>query len=372
MQYHNVCIESLGYVLPQECVSTSEIERRLEPLYDRLRLPEGRLELMTGISERRFWPAGTLPSDISQRSCELAMRAAGSEPGEIGALVHASVCRDHLEPATACRVHWMAGLSPHCLVYDVSNACLGILNGMLQVANMIELGQIEAGLVVGTEDARPLVEHTIETLNADKTLTRQTVKSAVASLTIGSASCAVLLCHRRRSRVGSPLTAAAARAETDHHRLCCSVTDQAGHDMRPLMATDSEQLMHRGIATGAATFAEFLAEAHWEPESLDRTICHQVGGAHRQQMLDALGLDAERDFPTFPWLGNTGSAALPVTLARAAESEFLQAGHNVALLGIGSGINCVMMGVQWKATAVMGQQWECDRVDVARQPSTVP
>ena len=52
------------------------------------------------------------------------------------------------------------------MIYDVSNACLGMLNGMLQIANMIELGQIQAGLVVGCESGRALVETTIERLTA--------------------------------------------------------------------------------------------------------------------------------------------------------------------------------------------------------------
>ncbi len=53
------------------------------------------------------------------------------------------------------------------MVYDVSNACLGILTGLVQVANMIELGQIRAGLVVGTECGRQLVENTVRRLNED-------------------------------------------------------------------------------------------------------------------------------------------------------------------------------------------------------------
>ena len=166
MQYQNVCIESLGYTLPDEVVTSDEIERRLEPLYRRLRLPEGRLEHMTGIRERRFWAPGTLPSDKSVESGNKAMEAVGIDRAYIGALIHASVCRDHLEPATACRVHHLLRLSPQCMIYDVSNACLGLLNGMIQIANMIELGQIRAGLVVGTESGRQLVEHTIESLNA--------------------------------------------------------------------------------------------------------------------------------------------------------------------------------------------------------------
>jgi 3-oxoacyl-[acyl-carrier-protein] synthase-3 len=72
-------------------------------------------------------------------------------------------------------------------------------------------------------------------------------------------------------------------------------------------------------------------------------------------MLQSLGLAAERDYATFPWLGNTGSAALPVTLALAAESGFVTSGDRVALLGIGSGINCLMAGVEWQTTLVAGE-----------------
>ncbi|HRI83269.1 MAG TPA: 3-oxoacyl-ACP synthase III, partial [Opitutaceae bacterium] len=65
MRFRHTCIESLAVTLPSEVLSSTEIERRLQPLYERLRLPEGRLELMTGIRERRVWPAGTRPSDAS-------------------------------------------------------------------------------------------------------------------------------------------------------------------------------------------------------------------------------------------------------------------------------------------------------------------
>ena len=60
---------------------------------------------MTGIRERRFWEAGVLPSDKSIASGELAIAGAGIERRDIGAGVHGSVCRDCLEPATACRMH---------------------------------------------------------------------------------------------------------------------------------------------------------------------------------------------------------------------------------------------------------------------------
>jgi 3-oxoacyl-[acyl-carrier-protein] synthase-3 len=349
MHYQHVCLESLGYTLPAEIITSDDIERRLEPLYQRLRLPEGRLELMSGIRERRLWPRGTSPSTPSIASGQSAIAAAGIDPQTIGCLIHASVCRDHLEPATACRVHDALGLPQECLVFDISNACLGLLNGIVQIANMIELGQIQAGLVVGTEDSRTLLESTIDQLNRDQSLTRESVKPAFASLTIGSASAAVLLVHSDLSQTGNRLCASAARAHTQHHDLC-----QGGHEAGEgrgahiLMQTDSERLLAEGLAAGTATFADFLAASDWSRDQIHKSICHQVGGTHRRLMLESLGLTPERDYVTYPWLGNTGSVALPLTLALAVESGFIEPEDHVALLGIGSGINSLMLAIDWQ------------------------
>ncbi len=358
MHYQNVCLESFGYTLPGEIVTSTEIESRLAPLYERLRLPEGRLELMTGIRERRFWERGTLPSTNSVISAEKAIRAAGIDREEIGVLIHGSVCRDHLEPATACRVHHELGLREECVSYDVSNACLGLMNGALQIANMIELGQVRAGLVVGSEGSRELVETTIDTLNKDLTLTRAKIKMAVASLTIGSGSCAMLLTHRDISGTGNQLVSACVRAHSQHHALCHSGSDEAAAEgMSPLMQTDSETLMRQGIAAGATTFKELLSQEYlgklgWGAADFDRTVCHQVGSAHRKMMLESLGMPMENDYATLEWLGNTGSVALPISMAHGLESGFIQPGHKVGMFGIGSGINCIMMGVDWKKSLV--------------------
>ena len=368
MQYQNVCIESFGYTLPSEIVATSVIEHRLEPLYKRLRLPEGRLELMTGIRERRFWARGTLPSDKSIESADKALQVAGIDRSYVGALIHGSVCRDHLEPATACRVHAGLQLPAQCMIYDVSNACLGLLNGMIQIANMIELGQIRAGIVVGTESARHLVEHTIEWLNADDSLTRRQIKTAIASLTIGSGSCAILLVDRRLSRTGNHFVAASVRTHTQFHQLCHSGQDESvSGGMTPLMDTDSERLMEEGIRAGTETFPDFLAECGWQHDDLDRTFCHQVGATHRKLMLESLGLDDRLDFATLEWLGNTGSVALPITMAMALEQGQVQAGDNIGMLGIGSGINCLMAAAKWQRSLVRSQPAGEDRDASSRQ-----
>ena len=65
MRFAHTCIESLAVTLPDTILTTAQVEEMLRPLYERLKLPFGRLELMTGIRERRVWPEGTRPSDAS-------------------------------------------------------------------------------------------------------------------------------------------------------------------------------------------------------------------------------------------------------------------------------------------------------------------
>lgn len=346
MLYQNVCLEAFAYTLPEQIVTSEQIEAWLRPLYTRLRLPEGRLELMSGIVERRFWPPGMPPSEKSVETAEKAIRLAGLEKRHLGALIHGSVCRDYLEPATACGVHHRLGLPAECMVYDVSNACLGLLNGMVQVANMIELGQILAGVVVGTESSRSLVEATIERLNNDTSLTRNDIKLAVASLTIGSGSAAFVLVDRELSRTGNRLLGGVARTNTDGCRLCQS------EGLREIMHTDSETLMHEGVAVAKEAFAEFLECMQWRAEDVHKTFCHQVGRAHRRLMLEAFGLKPAVDYSTLEFLGNTGAVALPITAALGIENGHVEKDDHVALLGIGSGINVVMLGVDWQRSLI--------------------
>ena len=351
MKYTNVCIEAFTHYLPEEVITTDSLEKRCAPLYERLNLPEGRLEALTGIKERRVWTPGKTPGQQSILTVRKLIEQTNFDPHNIGALIHGSVCRDYLEPATACSVHRALNFPPTGFVYDISNACLGIVSGMIQIADMIELGHIEAGIVVGTESSRSLMETTIQHLNTDLSLTRKSVKSAFASLTIGSGSAAVLLAHRNLSRTGNRLLGGAVHAETQFCDLCKSDTDQSGGDaMNPLMQTDSEALMKEGVAAAARCFKRFLSATGWSRNEINKTFCHQVGRAHQKLLFDTLDLPSELNFSTLEYLGNTGSAALPTAAAIGIESGFVPNGSRVALLGIGSGINVVMLGMEWNRT----------------------
>ena len=348
MRFHHVRIAAVAHALPEERVSSEALEERLAPVYERLHLRVGRLELMSGIRERRFWPRGTRSSAVAARAGKAALEKSGIARERVGCLIHGAVSRDFLEPATASAIHQTLGLAPECLVFDLSNACLGVLDGMVVVAGMIERGEIEAGLVVSGEDGRGLVEETIAKLLASPSperALRTELKQAFASLTIGSGACAVLLARAEGGADGPRLLGATAEAATQHVGLCQG--DRDGSAAGPSMSTDSEALLQAGVELAQRTFARFLGEIAWSRADVDRVVTHQVGSAHRRLLFEKLELDAARDFATFETLGNTGSAALPAALALALEAGAIRRGERVALLGIGSGLHCLMLGAQW-------------------------
>jgi acyl-CoA:acyl-CoA alkyltransferase len=113
------------------------------------------------------------------------------------------------------------------------------------------------------------------------------------------------------------------------------------------MVTDSVAVLKNGVALGQKTWAAFLGAMNWPAASVDKVICHQVGSGHQDAILKSIGVPREKDYTTFRFLGNMGTAALPVTAAIANERGVLKPGQRVAFLGIGSGLTCLMMGLEW-------------------------
>ncbi|MGE3803092.1 MAG: 3-oxoacyl-ACP synthase III [Gemmataceae bacterium] len=414
MKYSSVFIDAIGFELAPVVVTSEELEARLAPVYRGLHIPDGQLEALTGIRERRWWEEGHSLATGAARAAEQALAEANVAPSDIDILIYAGVCREQFEPATACKVAAQLGISD-AAVYDISNACLGVLNGMLEIANRIELGQIRAGLVVSCETAREINEITIQRLLDERSM--DLYKTSLATLTGGSGAVAVLLtdgsfAHSGRRR----LLGGAVRSAPEHYQLCRWGMDPAPHAqavgaseqevaerveaillnnlhqklsavlptgmankvetlllaaMRKnlegilpasvtrrvervlpaaftqFMSTDSISVLKHGVTLGLRTWSSFLRTLGWMKENIDKVICHQVGSGHRDAILESLGIPEGKDFSTYAYLGNMGTVSLPLTAALAEQREFLQPGDRVGFLGIGSGLNCLMLGIDW-------------------------
>lgn len=349
MLYRNVYIESFGYELPTNVVTSLSLEERLAPVYDKLKLAFGRLEMMTGIHERRFWDEGTPPSRSSTIAAGKAIANSEINKKDIECLLHTSLSRDFLEPATAFLVHDSLELSSSATIFDISNACLGFVNGMITLANMIELGQVKAGIVVGSESSGHITETTIKEILNDPDMTRDKLKLSLASLTLGSGAVAAVLTHSSLSKHGHRLIGGTIRTHSQHNGLCRIKNDTYFFEpnSHPTMSTNSEGVLKNGLLLARETWVALKKEIQWNNGAADKIFCHQVTSLHQRSLFDTLELDRSKGFSSLEYLGNIGAVSLPITLALAVDANRLSAGDKVALLGIGSGLSCIMLGAIW-------------------------
>lgn len=346
MLYNRVFLHSYGYELGPNVMTSSAIEERLAPLYRKLYLQPGQLEAWTGIRERRWWDPGFKNAEGARRAAKRALETGCVPANDIGAFVYCGVSRDDFEPATACYAAAGLGLGPDTHIYDISNACLGVMNGILDVANRIELGQIRAGMVVSCESAREITNIMMDRMLESNSM--EMFKMSLATLTGGSGAVAYLLTNGSY-RPGRPkLVGGAVKAAPQHNKICRWGLDKEVPARAPqIMETDAIAILKYGVQLGKMTWESFLQELSWRREDIRQVIGHQVGSNHRQSILNAIQMPADSDFSSFEYLGNMGTVSVPLTAILAVERDAIMQGMKVAFLGIGSGLNCLMLGWEW-------------------------
>lgn len=338
MQFENVSIKSVAYVDAPHVISSASIEDKLAPVIQRLGMRPNIVEEITGIKARRFFGENDLPSDVATQAGEKALELAGIPKDKIGLLVSTSVCKDYIEPSVAAIVHGKMGLPGDCLNFDIGNACLGFLDGMTVAANLIESGQIDYALVVDGENSREVVTHTLDRLSQPD-VTPEIFQENFATLTLGSGAAGMVLARRELAPDSPRYTEIHYMAATEHNQLC--------RGQREGMITDAKGLLIAGLQTAMTMTNKVMNELNWKERRVDEIIIHQVSARNTQLLIEALNLDAEKMFLTFPDFGNIGPAAVPICLAKSLEAGRISKGDRVVVMGMGSGINCCYMELLW-------------------------
>lgn len=338
MRFNNVAIESMGYVLPPHVIRSSDLEEAFRPTLQRLGLPPGQLEKLSGVKERRWWDPGTQPSTVAAMAGEKALDNAGVAKSEVQCLINTSVCRDYLEPATAAMVAGHMALPRSVFSFDVANACLGFLNGIHLAATMIEAGQIDTALIVDGECAREPVTATIHRLSSPLATT-DTFRDNFATLTLGSGAVAAVVRRKDLCKTPHSVNGCVMRSANEFNQLCLGNHTE--------MKSDPQGLLVHGVGLAVETFPHANDELGWGPGDVDEFVCHQVSLSHFTHTFQQLELPLERALLTFPYLGNVGPAACPLTLALGEAQGRIVPGKELALFGVGSGLGCLIMGVTW-------------------------
>ena len=147
------------------------------------------------------------------------------------------------------------------------------------------------------------------------------------------------MCRRELAPRGHSYLGGVTRAATQFNKLCYGQMDR--------MVTDTRVLLTEGLKLATKTFAAAREKLGWVVEEMDQFIIHQVSKAHTDSLMKVLGLDPDKIHRIYPELGNIGPAAVPIALAKAVAMGKIKRGDRIALLGIGSGLNCSMAEIVW-------------------------
>jgi hypothetical protein len=205
-----------------------------------------------------------------------AISESGVDPAGIGVMINTSVSRRYLEPSTAVAVHHALGLPRSCQNFDVTNACLGFVNGMEMAAAMIDAGH---GRVRAGRQRRGLPavqERTIDRLNRPDTVSPRTC-CPVRDPDPGLGRRAMVLGRADRHPEGHRLVGSVSRAGTEHHELCIGDND--------MMRTDLKGLLDAGLELSVQMWAEAAQEFDWA-QGMSRYVMHQVSKVHTEAMCE--------------------------------------------------------------------------------------
>ncbi|ARZ71765.1 3-oxoacyl-ACP synthase [Streptomyces sp. HU2014] len=293
--------------------------------------PVGLLEDLTGVRGVHVRDEGVQASDLAVAAAAKALEAAGAGTDDVDLLLFAATSHDLLEPATAHIVAAKLGLV--CPVFDIKNACNSVLNAVETACAFIAVGRYRTVLIACGET---LTETTRWRLPDHEALLRAmpgyTVSDAGAALVLtagpaGERDPGVLsLAFGGDSTAWEACTLAGGGSlhgrSTDDEHTTVRLNGSLLHDAFDVLPLALEVFAHREMeAVRASAFIAF----------------HQIS---MPQFLDTsakLCLPADRCLATVAEHGNCGAASLPLQLVAAQESERVEPGDLVGLIGLASG-----------------------------------
>jgi len=349
-KFNNVCLESFAINLPTQEVTSAEIEDRLVSIYERLEVPFGTLEKLSGVKSRFLWSASESPSRVGTFAAREALEIAGLATSQIGAIFNCSVSRDFFEPATAVLIHRNLGFSESVMALDVTNACIGFSNGISLLGNLIESGVLKAGIVVSGENVSRIIECSNAALMANKEITREALLKMLPTFTLGCGAVAFVLCHESISKNKHHIRGCFANSASEFSDLCIGNADfcvnQSG-DINPIMHTESALLIASAAKLGGRTWTETSKLLGWSADSLQHIFCHQVGKQVGEAFYREMALPIEKEFTIYRKYGNMVSAAMPTAFVLGTREREIKKGDKILLTAFGSGLNSIFTGIEW-------------------------
>lgn len=322
--------ESIGLMLPERRLTTAELmaSTRHHTHID--------LERLTGIHERHVCSEGEDSFSLAVGAARDCLSHSRHAAGDLQMLVSASISRNrgglrhHLEPPFALAIKEAIG-AKRALAFDISNACAGMMTGVLIVRDFIRRGAIERGMVVSGEYISSLGTNAAMEI-------RSVLGKQLASLTLGDAGAAAIV---ERAPDGAPaISVAGFTTLPEYSRLCLGKPSEVGPGAS--MVTEARAIHRVAIADSPPLLAEVLEESGLDFGQIDHVIPHQTSARAirigSREIAEALGVAPRNVVSNVTEFGNTSSTTHFVAMHKYLSEGRFKKGEQIMLISFASGL----------------------------------
>lgn len=312
---------------------------RVDNLRDHPFVPEDdrrKIVELTKVGEYRKAPPHLCASDLCQAAAEALLTGMRRAPGEIDAIVFATMTPDYRVPSTACLLQERLKCSTSVVAYDVNMGCSGYVVGLYNACALIRGAGLKRVLLLAGDTQTKLC------YEEDKNVVFILGDGGTATLVEADegADPVVIELLTDGSRFKNLYVPAGGfrQPSTDATR---EVRQHADGGLRSddHLFMNGMEIFKFSVTDVVKTLTGFMDAERLPPDSVDRLFLHQANYFMNDKIARKLKFAPEKVPYTIPFYGNTGSASIPLTIAHHYSTAAPDGGARALMCGFGVGLS---------------------------------
>ncbi|MFC2061760.1 beta-ketoacyl-ACP synthase III [Elusimicrobiota bacterium] len=321
-------IISTGYYLPSKILTNKELEKMVDTT-------DEWITARTGIKERRIAENNESSSDMGIKAGKMALEKADMKPGEINAVLCASITPDHAFPSTACLIQKGLDLK-NAFSFDISAACSGFIYSLAMAESLLLQERASNILVIAAEKMSSVTDwedRATCVLFGDGAgaviLKKDTGSRGILSYYLGS-----------DGNYGDLLIVPAGGSRK-------SITEDNINDREHFLKMKGNEVFKIAVQKMVESARISLEKAGCTPEDVKLLIPHQANLRIINAIVKRLKLEKSQVFINVDKVGNMSAATIAVGLAEAEEKKIINEGDIISLVAFGGGLTWGGMVLRW-------------------------
>ena len=316
-----------GAYLPERVVSNHDLARIVDTNDEWIRT-------RTGINTRRIGGEGDETYLLAARAAAQALQMANVSAAEIDLIVVATISSHMLMPSCACFVQKELGAS-RAFAFDINAACSGFVYALDLADKYIQVDPSKKILVIGAEALS----------------SRTNWEDRNTCILFGDGAGAVVLGHVDGDRgvIGARLFSDGNLWSLLHMHTAPSCNPALLQSASPgaHIVMEGREVFKYAVKAMREAILVLLEQEQVGLEAVKLVIPHQANIRILNNLVERLGIGAEKVFINVQKYGNTSAASIPIALDEANRASMIQPGDIVLLCSFGGGFTWGAALIRW-------------------------